>query len=283
MRVASPLLHLDVMLHAAAPRCLMSAKKRLAVLFGAVALMTMAGSRSTEAQVIVQYPYPSPYRYGIEADSAVRLEVTPRDAEVFVDGYYAGIVDDFDGVFQRLRAAPGAHDITVYRDGYRTITEHVYLMPNATLRIKRTMDRIGPGEVSERPQVAAQQTPYDQGPPPSTPRPRGPVNRRMPPPNYPPPPNSGQGEAPPPEPQGAPGARSGQGTLSMRVQPGDADVLIDGTPWRPPQGSDPLVVDLPEGHHTVQVRKAGYIAFLTDVQIRRGQSTPLDVSLRTQP
>jgi hypothetical protein len=27
---------------------------------------------------------------------------TPKEAAVYVDGFYAGVVDDFDGVFQSL-------------------------------------------------------------------------------------------------------------------------------------------------------------------------------------
>jgi hypothetical protein len=34
--------------------------------------------------------------------SSLQLQVTPRETEVFVDGYFAGRVDDFDGRFQRL-------------------------------------------------------------------------------------------------------------------------------------------------------------------------------------
>src|SRR6185312_3885852 len=53
------------------------------------------------------YPrYPYPYYALDNLRSAVRIEVSPNDAEVYVDGYYAGIVDDFDGVFQRLRVTP---------------------------------------------------------------------------------------------------------------------------------------------------------------------------------
>ena len=37
----------------------------------------------------------------------VRLQVRPRGAAVYVDGYYAGVVDDFDGVFQRLTLVVG--------------------------------------------------------------------------------------------------------------------------------------------------------------------------------
>src|SRR5207245_6501194 len=41
--------------------------------------------------------YP-PYRYyNVGPESAIRFDVKPNNAEVYVDGYYAGIVDDFDG------------------------------------------------------------------------------------------------------------------------------------------------------------------------------------------
>ena len=52
-------------------------------------------------------PYPGfGYPPGVYNDPAVaiRLLVTPRDASVYVDGYAAGVVDDYDGVFQRLQA-----------------------------------------------------------------------------------------------------------------------------------------------------------------------------------
>jgi len=36
----------------------------------------------------------------------VRVLVTPPEAAVYVDGYYAGLVDDLDGFFQRLPLTP---------------------------------------------------------------------------------------------------------------------------------------------------------------------------------
>ena len=39
--------------------------------------------------------------YGFDIGE-LRLQVFPRTAQVFVDGYYAGIVDDYDGTFQAL-------------------------------------------------------------------------------------------------------------------------------------------------------------------------------------
>jgi signal transduction histidine kinase len=41
------------------------------------------------------------------ATASVRLEITPRSAQVFIDGYVAGTVDDFDGIYQRLRLRAG--------------------------------------------------------------------------------------------------------------------------------------------------------------------------------
>jgi len=37
---------------------------------------------------------------------------------------------------------------------------------------------------------------------------------------------------------------------------------------------------LPEGRHTIEIRRQGYRTYITDVDIKRGETTPLDVSLR---
>jgi hypothetical protein len=68
----------------------------------------------------------------------------------------------------------------------------------------------------------------------------------------------------------------------LNLQPPDADVLVDGQPWRG-SGAERQTIDLSEGRHNIQVRKPGYVGYLTDVQIRRGETTSLDVNLRTQP
>jgi PEGA domain len=222
------------------------------------------------------YPYPYGYRFA-ERDSAVRLEVTPKDAEVFVDGYYAGIVDDFDGVFQRLRVPPEQHEITLYREGYRTVHQTVYLTVDSTFKLRYTMEKLGPGDVAE-PRPTPKEPPADAGAPPPPPNPqgppagprRGPVGRRLPPP---PPPNAGN-------PRG--GDVSAYGTLAIRIQPGNAAVMIDGERWEGPQGQERLVVELSEGPHRVQIQREGFEAFSTEITIRRGETTPLNVSLRTR-
>jgi len=231
-----------------------------------------------------RYPAPFPYR-NLDPDSAVRLEVTPREAEVYVDGYYAGIVDDFDGVFQRLRLPSGGHDITVYRDGFRAFTQRVYLTPDSTFKIKHTMEPLGPGEIAEARPIPTNppQTAVD----PEQPAPaRGRIGRRAPlPPNGPfprggpPQPRPLPPNGPPPD-NSSPPSQTATGTLDITVQPADAEVLIDG---QPSGGSAQFLVDVSEGEHAVQARRQGYVGYLTSVMIRRGETVPLNISLRKQP
>ena len=88
---------------------------------------------------------------GLSLDSDVKLKITPKNAQVFVDGYYAGEVDNFDGAFQRLHVTPGGHEITVYSDGYRTLSREIYAAPNSTVTFSDDLMPLAPGEVSEPP------------------------------------------------------------------------------------------------------------------------------------
>jgi hypothetical protein len=72
--------------------------------------------------------------------ASVRLEVSPKEAQVYVDRFYAGVVDDFDGIFQRLTLRPGPHLIEVRKDGYRTLAIEVNLYPGQSVTYRRTME-----------------------------------------------------------------------------------------------------------------------------------------------
>ena len=58
----------------------------------------------------------------------LRLKVRPRDAQVYVDGYYVGIVDDFDGVFQRVRLEEGPHQIEIHHPAYLPLELEVLIV-----------------------------------------------------------------------------------------------------------------------------------------------------------
>ena len=66
----------------------------------------------------------------------VRLEINPREAAVYVDGYYAGIVDDFDGVFQRLTLEAGPHKIEVELPGFEPRAFDVLVDPTRTVDVR---------------------------------------------------------------------------------------------------------------------------------------------------
>jgi hypothetical protein len=64
---------------------------------------------------------------------AVRIVDAPPDAQVFVDGYYAGVVDDYDGVFQHLNLEAGPHYIEIEAYGYPPIAFDVQVVPGQTI------------------------------------------------------------------------------------------------------------------------------------------------------
>ena len=85
------------------------------------------------------HPYPYPYfgypyyPYPYDYTGSARIQVTPKDAEVYVDGYFVGQVDSFDGWAQRLHVELGEHEIQIYHPQFRTLRERVLLRPGATV------------------------------------------------------------------------------------------------------------------------------------------------------
>lgn len=218
-----------------------------------------------------------------DGDASLRLQVSPRETEVYIDNYYAGTVDDFDGIFQRLHIEPGSHDITLYLDGYRTVRQRIYVQPTGTFRLRYTMQPLGPGDVAE-PRPVEPPPPQPQagppGPPQPGPGPYPPPQRGGPPPQRggPPPRPDGRPQGPPPQ----QGDRFDAGTLSVRVQPANADVLIDGERWEGPSGDERLVVQVSPGLHHVEVRREGYRTYQSDIEVRPGETSTVNVSLSRQ-
>jgi hypothetical protein len=75
------------------------------------------------------------YGYGY-AVGEIRLDVRPRHAEVYVDGYYAGIVDDYDGVLQSLRLEEGPYRIEIVAPGYEPLEFDVRIQPGRKIRYR---------------------------------------------------------------------------------------------------------------------------------------------------
>jgi hypothetical protein len=72
------------------------------------------------------------------------------------------------------------------------------------------------------------------------------------------------------------------GTLTLRVQPGEANVRIDGERWDGPQGEERLVVQLPAGRHVIDIQKDGFRQYTTEVTVQSGETATLNVALTRQ-
>ena len=178
-----------------------------------------------------------------------------------MDGYFAGVVDDFDGSFQRLNVEAGEHELQLYLEGHQPYTQKVLFVRGRTLKLTHTLQPLGPGESAGPPPQ----------PDPATVRSRGGSA-------------SGDNISVRRAPQGPPrspnrGPESDFGSLLLRVRPQDAEVIVDGQSWDAPQGEDQMVIELAEGTHRIEVRKDGFQTYSTTVQVRRGQTVRLNVGL----
>ena len=93
------------------------------------------------------YAYAAPiYVYGYRAPrtavyvgpgsplyGGIALEIGPYDADVFVDGSYAGHVEDFDGSVQPLTLVAGTHRIEVQAPGYAPLVFDVAIQPGQVI------------------------------------------------------------------------------------------------------------------------------------------------------
>lgn len=89
------------------------------------------------------YGYPG-YAVAVRPYGGVRIDLPARDAEVHVDGYFVGIVDDFDGVFQQVNLEPGPHRIEVRAPGFETMAFDVNVEPNRTITYRAGMRPLQP-------------------------------------------------------------------------------------------------------------------------------------------
>jgi hypothetical protein len=75
------------------------------------------------------------------------------------------------------------------------------------------------------------------------------------------------------------GEQTAFGTLSIRVSPPDAVILIDGEVWDRPQGDSRFSIELAEGVHQIEIRKEGYGSYARTIDVYRGRVSTLNVGL----
>ncbi len=164
---------------------------------------------------------------------SVRIEVEPRElreeAVVYVDGARAGVVDDFDGIFQWLTLDPGEYKIEIRVDGFRTFSERVFVSPGGTYKLRHRLEPAAGAEIDAmaaqpdtRPTESPRRVLYEQDP-------------------------------------------ADYGAVRIRVKPDEdqAQVYVDGAHAGPVDRFDGAFqrLNLPTGKHEIEVRLAGYRTF----------------------
>lgn len=190
------------------------------------------------------------YSRGSGEGASLRVLVDPAEARVYVDGYYAGVVDDFDGLLQRLHVSPGRHDVTLKLEGYKSHRVRVYVGPDATLKLHYDMEK-GTGETFEDltggmplPERETRREPEDDAE-------RAPL--------------------------AAEPAAGDAGQLELSVEPLDASVYVDGA-FRG-TGREASSLRVPPGRHRIEVVRPGFRTAESEIDVPAGETTRLRVTL----
>jgi len=85
-----------------------------------------------------------PYFFDRYDTGELRIDVSPRFADVYVDGYFAGRVDDFDGLFQALKLEGGPHHIQVVAPGFVNLDFDVRIEPGRKITYRGALQPFRP-------------------------------------------------------------------------------------------------------------------------------------------
>jgi hypothetical protein len=102
-----------------------------------------------------RYGYPEdPYRFifpppgcvttELEGHGSLRIDVPQREATVHVDGFYVGVVADFDGTLEHLTLAPGPHHVELRAPGFETTEFEVNAEVGRLIVYRTPMRRVAP-------------------------------------------------------------------------------------------------------------------------------------------
>jgi len=214
------------------------------------------------------YYYGGPYaggyysRYGYRGDyGSVRVLVDPSETRVYVDGSYAGMADEYDGLFQRLHVSPGRHELTLKLDGYQTHRMRVYVPYDGTLKLHHDMAR-GQGDESFEDLAG------DRG----AEGPRADLRER-----YDGARDDDADERYSPRDERRPARDERTGTLQLDVLPEGASIYVDGV-FRG-TGRSLRRLELSAGSHRVEILHPGMRTFERDVNVEEGESEDLEIEL----
>ncbi|HVR08240.1 MAG TPA: PEGA domain-containing protein [Thermoanaerobaculia bacterium] len=263
-------------------------------------------------------PRPNDTRSQRAPMGALDLDISPSDAQVYLNGEYIGRVRDFGGWHRGyLWLEKGTYDIVFYKEGFRTLARQVSIYPGLVITWD---DKLEPGqavkpedlpsksherrdsrlqferdraEQIDRQQQAQQPPQYQPQPPPQPPQSEDDqgqygggwrdnwhdrVNRDR---AGDPTPQRNVQPAPAPGPSRAAVTSDQYGRLRVKVEPDDASVYLDGRFVG--TGSDLAGNEagllLAPGHHRLSVVRPGHRAEERDIDAVLGKDVDLKVTL----
>ncbi len=82
---------------------------------------------------------------------ALDLNVKPKNTQVYLNGKYIGVTDNFDGVPRALWLKEGTYEIIFYLDGYATVVREFTIHPGVIIDVKQRLSpgaSVPPGELT---------------------------------------------------------------------------------------------------------------------------------------
>jgi hypothetical protein len=251
------------------------------------------------------YGYPYSYNRGYYIGE-VRTEVKPQSAQVYVDGDYVGVADDYDGWWQRLELPPGKHRLVFRAPGFAPYAVNVRLLPGRDTHIEYEM-RPGQDQIAEQDMRLPREEykrryqdrdryyrdPYDRRYPPKSDRyqdrdgdrdqyddydeddwaqeRRRDLER-----------DRDREDKPYFGEQQRSERESGRKGLVLTVEPSDATVYIDGNYYGTANDNarGDIEVLLPEGVHRVEVVRPGYSSYSKEITVRKDGENRITITLQ---
>ena len=182
----------------------------------------------------------------------VDTDVSPEEAEVYVDGEFIGIADDFDGFPRYLALEPGEHTLSFKAEGRRTVTRDVTARRGVIIDLDFTLPRghdpepiVDVGQVVENDPAAEEPS----------------------------------GELVLEETRGAETVAAG--FVRLNIRPGDASVYLDGEFLGSAATLSRLHgnLRLASGTHRIEIVRPGYRPVTRDVRLLPGDTLTMDFAL----
>ncbi len=208
--------------------------------------------------------YPSPGA----THGALDLDVSPEQAQIYVDGELVGIADDFDGYPDYLWLEKGTYDVVIFAPGYQTISRQYSIYAGLVIDVE---DSMVPGQETLPQDLKARSTEHrDER------LRRDRENEEAPP--------AIEGRRPRAQAENAPDrldARGEPGRLVLHVVPDDASVYLDGrflgTGREMARLRSGLIID--PGEHRLEVVRPGRQNGNETFSVGAGEEVRLDIEL----